>query len=546
MDNKKSIYEYIEDSIRKDGTLSKDFNLYMYINKEQDILFDLGAYDGMLFFMDDRKSNKEFVEFLIKLIKTIEEKTIPFYCALLDNYISEDLEEIRIIDNMETIIDWIIENQDIIDKQLFFRFATAMMLLGRNVETVKLGIILWGTTDVDKFPEVLDTLLKLAVCDEFTFFVNDAIGNLKDVNDIRFKLAKKVNGWGKIFVVGELEPENNEIFEWLITDGCENNIDYSYLAYPVSRKIEIEKVLKRDDLTEKEFLGLGKIIIGLLNEDHFLGISKYSNSVEILTMYIRNIEERYSGKIEYYKVPIEIARYYTTIGAREIDDEINLMLYLKNMFSLPRIEMIIISALNSENMEDFKIAMSIVEYYNKKELYNVVYTKFKTDPLKYSQSFYYLMQNRNAQEDIVEDIISVLDEKKYTFNPTSVIGINDNEIMAMTFIVSVLKYYPFCGYKLLSLGLRCDSMYPRNAAISTIEEWSRLTKISIEDFPEEIYNTLEALSRKEVIKKYKEKINKLLGVDEDLSNYKEPRIELYVDKNGDTNEDDKKIGDKNA
>ena len=156
------------------------------------------------------------------------------------------------------------------------------------------------------------------------------------------------------------------------------------------------------------------------------------------------------------------------------------------------------------------------------------------------------MQNRNAQEDIVEDIISVLDEKKYSFNPTSVIGINDNEIMAMTFIVSVLKYYPFCGYKLLLLGLRCDSMYPRNAAISTIEEWSRLTKISIEDFPEEIYNTLEALSRKEVIKKYKEKINKLLGVDEDLSNYKEPRIELYVDKNEDTNEDDKKIGDKNA
>ena len=61
-----------------------------------------------------------------------------------------------------------------------------------------------------------------------------------------------------------------------------------------------------------------------------------------------------------------------------------------------------------------------------------------------------------------------------------------------------------------------------------------------------IYRRFSRRNIKEVIKKYKEKINKLLGVDEDLSNYKEPRIELYVDKNEDTNEDDKKIGDKNA
>ena len=545
MDNKKSIFEHIEDSMLKNQMLPEDFNLDMYMQKEQDILFDLGAYDGMLFFMKDRVTNKDFLEFVIKLFKTVDKDNIPFYCALLDNYIVEEREEIRIIDNMDAIIDWIIENQDILDKQLFFRFATAMMMLGRNTETVKLGIVLWGTTDVDSFPEVLDVLLKLAVCDEFTFFVNDAIGNVKEANDIRFKIAQKVNGWGKIFTVGELEPENDDILEWLITQGCENTVDYSYLAYPISKKIEIEKILKRDSLTEEEFLGLGKIIIGLLNEEHFLGISKYKNSIEILTMYIRFLEENYSGKIDYYKVPIEIARYYTTSGTRDNDDELNLMLYLKNMFALPRIEMIIISALNSDSVEDYKIAMSIIEYYNKKELYDVVYTKFKKDPLKFSLSFYYLMQNRSAQEEIVDQIISNLNSSKYLFEPTSVIGVNDNEIMAMTYIVSVLKYYPFCGLRLLMIGLRCNSMYPRNAALNTIEEWIRITKISIEDFPEGIYETLQELSKKEIIKNYKEKINKILGIEEDLSNYKDPRIELYVKEKPDSTENNKN-GEKNA
>lgn len=527
MENKKSIYEYIESSIQKNGMLSEDFNLDVYMRKEQDLLFDLGAYDGMLFFMKESDTNKAFVEFVIKLFKTLENDNIPFYCALLDNYITEETEDIRIIDNMDSIIDWIIDNQDILDKQLFFKFATAMMFLGRNTETVKLGIIIWGTTDVDNFPEILDSLLLLATCDEFTFFVNDAIGNAKEANNLRFKMAKKVNGWGKIFTVGELEPENDSILEWLITQGCDNNIDYSYLAYPIAQKIDLEKVLRKEDLTEEEFLGLSKIIIGLLNEEHFYGISRYKNSIELLTLYIKNIEEKYSGKIEYYKVPIEIAKYYTTRGTRDNDDEINLMLYLKSMFALPRIEMIIISALNSEKIEDYKIAMSIIEYYNKKELYDVVYQKFNADPIRYFLSFYYLMQNRSAQEEIVDNIISVLDSSKYSFEPTSLIGINDNEAMAMTYFVSILKYYPLCGIRLLILGLRCNSMYPRNAALNTIEEWMKIIEIEVQDFPDGIYDTLLELSKKEVIKTYKEKINKILNIDEDLSNYKEPRIELY-------------------
>ncbi len=530
MENKKSIYEYIEASIQKNGMLPQEFNLDGYISQEQEKLFGLGAYDGMLFFLTPREPNKKFIEFITKLLKTVDEESITFYCALIDNYIADESEEIKIMDNFNIITDWIIDNQEIIDKKLLFKFATAMILISRNIETVKLGISIWGLTDIDVFPEILDSILKLALCDEFTFFSNLAIGRLKNANDIRFKIAKKVNGWGKIFIVSELEPENETIKEWLITHGCENTVHYSYLAYPVAQKVDLNKILERKDITEDEFLGISKIIIGLLNEEFCLGISKFENYIDIFTAYIQLVEEKFTDKIVYYKVPLEIARYFTKIGVRENDSEINLMIYLKNMFSLPRVEEIVISALNSTKIEDYHIAMDIIEYYNKKELYNSVFVKFKTNPLKYAHSFYFLMQNKNAQEDIINMVLDSVDKNKFDFNPTAIIGVNDEEDMAITLIVNALSYYPFSGINIIILALASNSMYPRNAALSTLEEWIKTSEIEFKDFPNEIYNAVEKLAEKEVIKKYKEKINNLLGIDENLDKYREPEIELYTKK----------------
>lgn len=530
MDKKESIYEYIESNIQKNGMLPEGFNLDKYVIQEQDRLFDPGAYDGMLFFMKSREPNNKFIEFITKLLKTVDEESIAFYCALIDNYIADE-HELRAIDNANYITDWIMDNQEIVDRKMIFELATAMIFISRNIETVKLGISIWAMTDVDAIPDVLDSILKLALYDEFTLFANFAINRLKNANDIRFKLAKKVNGWGKIVIVSELEPENEAIYEWLITHGCENTIDYSYLAYPIAKKIDIEKVLKKENITEDEFLGLSKIIIGLLNEEYCIGISEYKNSIEIFTKYIQLLEEKFIDKIAYYKLAIEIAKYFTQSGDGENDSEVNLMIYLKRMFATQRVNELIISALNSDKIEDYHTAMDIVEYYNKKELYSTVFSKFKTNPLKYAHSFYFLMQNRNAQEDIVNMVLDSVDKNKFEFNPTSTIGINDDEIMAINLITNVLAYYPFCGIDIIILSLASNSMYPRNAALTTLEEWVKVSGIEFENFPDNLYKAVQDLSEKEVIKKYKEKINKLLNLDENLEKYTDPSIELYTDNN---------------
>lgn len=73
-------------------------------------------------------------------------------------------------------------------------------------------------------------------------------------------------------------------------------------------------------------------------------------------------------------------------------------------------------------------------------------------------------------------------------------------------------------------------MHPRNAALRTIIDWEKAINKSIDDLLENLRNEIENLKDKEVIKAYKEMINEILEIDEDLSSYEEPQVIYGVGK----------------
>ena len=91
------------------------------------------------------------------------------------------------------------------------------MMCSINPEAVKIGIAIIGLIDLSDKVELVKVIEKFALCDEFTLYANIALSNLPNINDIRFILVKKVNGWGKIYLVNSLKNENESINEWLIT-----------------------------------------------------------------------------------------------------------------------------------------------------------------------------------------------------------------------------------------------------------------------------------------------------------------------------------------
>ena len=243
-----SIYEYINKSIKANGMLKDDFNLDKYTDCQTNKMkFALGALDGISYFHSKNEVDEEQLEFLKKVLKLLQEDSTALNGNLINEYYKNN--DKRVLSTIDSLLSWIIENAKEIDNKLLFELAIYLMMCSINPEAVKIGIAIIGLIDLSDKDELVKVIEKLALCDEFTLYANIALSNLPNINDIRFMLVKKVNGWGKIYLVNSLKNENESINEWLITNGCDNEIALGYLSYEVAEKIDLLKVLKRADLS---------------------------------------------------------------------------------------------------------------------------------------------------------------------------------------------------------------------------------------------------------------------------------------------------------
>ena len=302
-----SIYEYINKSIKANGMLKDDFNLDKYTDCQPNKMkFALGALDGISYFHSKNEVDEEQLEFLKKILKLLQEDSTALNGNLINEYYKNN--DKRVLSTIDSLLSWIIENAKEIDNKLLFELAIYLMMCSINPEAVKIGIAIIGLIDLSDKDELVKVIEKLALCDEFTLYANIALSNLPNINDIRFMLVKKVNGWGKIYLVNSLKNENESINEWLITNGCDNEIALGYLAYEVSEKIDLLKVLKRADLSDEEFKGICSIMEGLIAEEPFKGISCYENYIEIYEGFLEQFE-KHIDNIDYYNIPIMISMY---------------------------------------------------------------------------------------------------------------------------------------------------------------------------------------------------------------------------------------------
>ncbi|MDO4282259.1 MAG: hypothetical protein Q4D02_01365 [Clostridia bacterium] len=522
----KSIYEHIDESIKRNGTLDSRFNLDDYINGESIPIFELGLGDNIASMVEEHETNKRLLKLIIDIVLNLDEDTLLDDLRRVDMYFStKDAQEDRVIYTIDEMIQFIIENVENIDEELLYRFALILMTKSRQIEAVKLGIAIFGTADFSDNDEIIAVLMKLALCEEFTFFVDIAVSTLKNANDIRFILAKKLKGWGKIMVVRSLVPTSDTIKEWLITSGVDNDIAYSKIALEVAEKIHLAEVLKRDRLTEDEFSGICKIIEGLIiTHPNFVIDRLYDNYMEILTDFLRKLEG-FKYNIEFLKVALLISVHLTN-KAENTDDEINMLLYISKLFAEGEVFEILCDKVKNGSVEEVIICTSILNYYANMELYDEVYARFKEKPFELSFCLGYLMGRKEARDKIIMLLENGVDENKITKNVEPVMTYSDDYYENLKNAIFVLSPFQFKGIKIIVAGLKCKVMGPRDSALSILEEWMEETNLPIEEFPKEIYDALLELKDQEVIKDFKERINHLLNINEDLTKYKEPEI-LY-------------------
>lgn len=518
------IFQYIDQNIQKNGKLIEEFSLDGYRKNNSLFGFIDGAEDGIMLYHIDTVVDNEFVEDVIKIINKVNENnTLQIYQEIEDVYSIYEEKQIKTLPNIDAIIRQIQKNIENIGIHPILKLAITIIINTYNIETMKLGIALLGLADVSQIKDIVEIIEKLALCEEFTLYALHVITLWNNANEVIFMLAKKINGWGKIHLVNKLEPKNEYIKEWLITEGCFNQIDLGYLAKNVADKVNLLDVLHRENLNREQLKGINDIIEGLLEDANpFIGIEEVKNSTELFESYLEKFKNVIDD-INFYHAPILISKYLYNKKEKSEKEKYIFMKIELLLESKESIETLRKEILKGES-PGLKQAIEVISIDTNIDLKNEVYHVFAKDPFNNYHAFSYLLKFEEYKEKVIQLMQNSQDFKLHYEIPEPILLSSDNYHTNLMFIIQDIEEYPFICNDIVASGLMSRVMETRNAALNTIKKWKETSKKEVNKFPKVIVEALKELQKTEIIKSYKEIVNQLLEIDEDLSSYVEPEI----------------------
>ena len=219
------IYAVITSHLQ-DGVLPDGFSLGERYNTG----FVPGAKDGIgLYHMHPVQPDPERSKKILEVLTLISEEEGTEHVDRIMNIFEELDRQDSIARLFDEINHTIYINHAKLDLQSILGFGDYLICYGVSFLAVKAGLTLLGGF---KVPFVEDVCLELGAYEEFTYFAARILsnGNWEKGNEDLFKLAKQLRGWGRIFAVDYLRPETQEIKDWLLFEGSENDIVPQYSA----------------------------------------------------------------------------------------------------------------------------------------------------------------------------------------------------------------------------------------------------------------------------------------------------------------------------
>ena len=278
--NKKPIFEIIADRLRQNEfkdddiiTLGKDFSLP---SDEKGLRYVDGAKDGICaYHMGAADITKKDIEEINKVITLANTGDYDQADIVLEKL----CERIRVVNFIDELQDCILDRKDEIEDK-FYVYSLHLMTQSANIECVKVGMMIQELfTQSD---EVKGMVRTLGLSDEFTLYSVFIMRNWENGNTEIMNIAKSVNGWGKVHAVHYIEPDTEEIRQWLLTDAVSNDVMPAYSGWDCYKKVDVGSVIKKDKLSYKELEGVLSIVDAMLDEGPVLGISNIEDPKEVL------------------------------------------------------------------------------------------------------------------------------------------------------------------------------------------------------------------------------------------------------------------------
>ncbi len=284
------VLDYIRENI-DDGELPIDFSLPKPHKDDEGEIFADGAFDGIMMF--HREPQQVEIGELEDIINDAAKGEKSAFGRTVKYFENNDVHTLSIIDNVQN---YIMAHSEELDAEEIFGYAVDLTVGTKNRETVKLGLAI-----LELFASFNDALLKaildIGLCDEFTLFAIWAVRNLENGNDLIFSLAKKVHGWGRIHAVAALKPETEEIRQWLLEEGCNNEVYPGYSSIQCFVKANVHEMLK-NGLEQEQLNAVGRIMLFLILDGPTNGIHAFEDEEDIVRLYLDNVERLEKNEID--------------------------------------------------------------------------------------------------------------------------------------------------------------------------------------------------------------------------------------------------------
>ena len=391
------------------------------------------------------------------------------------------------------LLKWIFHERENINADNLYKFAISQLITSKNKECIKFSLSVLSLMGVENDAEILEKIKILALSDEFTLYCLDIIEYSENSNNEIFEIAKKVKGWGRVHSIPYLEVTNNEIKEWILEEGCHNEVVPSYTALTCAEKINLLEILNEENISSKRFNDISYLVDALLDEGAATGISALENKEMLIEKYLEKAKYLSSSENDYRTIMM-MKKYI------EDSEDIN------NDFIK-----ICDEILTSEKTEN-----KIKELMEEGSSYDIAkYIKIDTDEyaLKYLENNLlknpYIMNYISKKENMEKIVLSLeknLPLEKMKGLPTDKINFINNKFTALNVAVRTLENFKGTGENLIIFALNSPYVDVRYGAANTLEKWKEKGYI----FPNELIENIKNLEKIEVDRDLKEKLEKLL------------------------------------
>jgi hypothetical protein len=167
------------------------------------------------------------------------------------------------------------------------------MVLAREAplrEAVKFGLALLG---IVQGPDDEALLLQLGAHDELTLFAAVALVNRGNNEGERalFRLAQRVEGWGRIQVIERLgETRDPEVQNWMLREGFRNSVMDEYLAYTCAMTGGLHVALSAPSVDRALLRGAAGLLAALARGGPARDLADYPHTEQAVEQFLRHLE----------------------------------------------------------------------------------------------------------------------------------------------------------------------------------------------------------------------------------------------------------------